>query len=224
MLFVLSSCSSEKQDNIKKEKQIKIVTERTFKNLGIGITDSIVIRQNVLNFKVEYVNNYYIMDKTNIFIFSYLIYNLDYLVTNFDTINFYYSFKNLVDGKFLKSDKNKTISVIQEFKTNPLCISLVPYLFKNSNTNEIIGINEMIKNLRNYLSEDEYPFRGDFWDFFYSYTLNCCDSSSEYHKIMKEIKHASEYPKHPMRPDIFEKIINEGKTYCTSARKYSDNE
>ena len=90
---------------------------------------------------------------------------------------------------------------------------MVRYTFIHLNTEEIIGFNQMMKDIY-YFVPDEFTFEGELWEFLHLYSMQCCDTNSNAYNDMDMINYSASYPEGEFRPDYVQGIIDIGEGYC----------
>ncbi|HAF27911.1 MAG TPA: hypothetical protein DCG75_02585 [Bacteroidales bacterium] len=216
-LFIINSCTqspNEKSKGKNNLEQIEDVCNRVWNDLEIHAESQVSLNQNEIDIKVKFVSDYYITAFTNELLIDYLIYSFDSLLHGYKRIKIEYSYYDLIDVHLIVYEDELIKQLQNDLKNSKCFVDLIPIIIRNTTTVEIIGFNEMLKDLKNYYSDEEFSFGGDFWKFTYLYTKNCCDTSSVVYDHMDIVKYAAEYPESPNRPDIFQRIIDEGKKHC----------
>lgn len=214
LLALLLSCQSQ-NDVVHLEKKLQKKFNKTLYDVGLKVRDSVYIKENSLYYNIVKDSGYYVDPVTNRLIRGYLLYKHYEDIKALDSVNIQEEYKDLSSETTYYFPKKGIDKIYEKLSKNPLFISLVPYILRNTDANDIVNMDGTINDTPEYVSEEKYNFKGHgFWEFIDEYTLNCCDPKSDMHMNMDEILYASKYPEFPTRPDIFEYVIKESKRYC----------
>ncbi|WP_339609852.1 hypothetical protein [uncultured Planktosalinus sp.] len=212
--IMLFSCQNN-ENKFELERKIEDDIKKTFQELGVKIRDTVFIDKDVLNVSMTQDSGYFIDDASNHLLRSYYLFKHYDELKKMDSIYISVSFKHLTDRKTFSYGREGVDMIYAKLSDNPLFLSLVPYVARNIDANDLVYMDNIINEMPEYVSKERYNYTGTgFWDFVYDYTNHCCDSETFMHKNMDEVYHSSKYPDFPVRPDIFEYIINACKGYC----------
>lgn len=211
----LFSCQS-KENKLVFERKIEDDFKMTFQELGVKIRDTVFIDNDVLNISMIQDSGYFVDHATNQLLRSYFMFKHYDELKEMSAINIYVEYKHLTDRKTYSYARKGIDMIYAKLSDNPLFMSLVPYIAKNADANDIIYMDDLIvEEVPKFVSKERYDFTGTgFWDFVYDYTMDCCNENSMMHKNMDEVHYGSTFPDFPVRPDIFEYIINACEEYC----------
>ena len=209
-----SSNSSERTNDY--TFKLDSISDDVWKELDIRAEDSVFQDSKAIFFHIHFIDNYFLTDETNERIFQYLFfkaYSQIILKKELEQVHVKCSFNNLQDIMIRDFSLKKIKENQQIFNENELYKRLFVFLIKNLNTEELIEFDYILERINKANTENGLTFLG-FWSFIDSYSENCCANDSLVHKKMSIIKHASEYPKAPHRPDIIRGLIEIGDEYC----------
>lgn len=212
---LLFSCQS-KENKFELERKIENDFKMTFQELGVKIRDTVFIDNDVLNISMIQDSGYFVDHATNQLLRSYFMYKYYDELKEMSAISIYVEYKHLTDRKTYSYAREGIDMIYTKLSDNPLFMSLVPYIAKNADANDIIYMDDLIVEVApKVVPKEEYDYTGSgLWDFVYDYTKNCCNDDSIMHKNMDEVYYLSTFPDFPVRPDIFEYIINACEKYC----------
>lgn len=213
-LIFLFSCKPTSNQN-----DIEGLVGASLKNLNI--TAKVKSEEIELNDKtalmidVLFINNYYVQKNTNDVVFSYVMSNMDKQLDKYDEVQFGYHYNDLSDLTVKIYSQLDIKELSKALVSNQLYIELIRYTFSNTNTNDVIGFNEMIKDINRAFPE--YKYERDFWSLLLEYSKTCCledDFISIYYDHMILL---AERPGHEWKPILFKKL----KEICTLSCKDS---
>src|SRR5690554_2930162 len=181
----LFSCQS-KENKFEFERKIENDFKMTFQELGVKIRDTVFIDNDVLNISMIQDSGYFVDHATNQLLRSYFMYKYYDELKEMSAISIYVEYKHLTDRKTYSYAREGIDMIYTKLSDNPLFMSLVPYIAKNADANDIIYMDDLIVEVApKVVPKEEYDYTGSgFWDFVHDYTKNCCNDDSIMHKNM----------------------------------------
>jgi hypothetical protein len=199
-LLAITGCTND---------QVKIIydsVDSSYRDLNIKVNDSIYEKNSTLYINIEYISNYYLMDESNELITSYLFSNLGSILNKYNSVIIETMFYKLSDVKVSVYKPDAVKRMQNRFTSNQLFKDAFCYFIKNSNSNEILGFNEIINDFEVYLPEKNL-YKGNFWNLIENYTINYKDSTSNDYLSVKLLYEAAKYPKLKLHPEVIKTFM-----------------
>jgi hypothetical protein len=189
--------------------------QQEFKELQINSQFQIEVRSDTLMFRIVYTNNYFITDETNQLILAHLMFKLDTLLLLYNHVKVRYRWDDLADDRTVVYSKKGILENQNKLKNNLCFYRMTRFLIQNISTNDVIGYNIMIKDLREKYLPNAFTYMGTFWLMIYDYSKHCREENSDLDNQMKLLLKASQYPKAPINSKVLEKVIEMcDENYC----------
>ena len=210
LLFYLfsTSCSNRNQSL----NDTKKIVDSTFNRLGISLIDSVYINDNSLIIEIQYIDNFYLTDESNELILSFLFYNLDNHLQNYESVIVRTLYKGLSDDE-TNIYKPTAINRMQNrFRNNALFKESFLQLIQNLDALEVISLNELIRDIK-IAAPNLYEHQGGFWILVEDYTKTYVDTTSVPFISMNLLYKAAEFPERPIKPEVIKSFFNTCSEY-----------
>ena len=183
---------------------------------SLGITSKVSVHENgrSMTLTVDYIDNFFVSSKTNSLIDKLIIYENCVLYEKVDNFSFIKKYKGFTDIEIHNYKISDIDSIKNIIKEKEIYRYIIPHIFREINSDQMIWLDYTIDDLKNYLSEDDYSFRGDFWDFIFLYVEYGCDKSSKLDQDLEVLIRASQHPSAVVQPSFFHMIRNKVQQSC----------
>jgi hypothetical protein len=203
-----------KTSKINKKEAINSTVKQAYRTLGIKEFHTLKVNGNHLFLDVVFTEGYFLRAPTNNTVFNYVLFKMDTLLNNVDSVSYKYAFVDLTGFVVFNMSKEYFVEEAQKFENNPLYQKMVRYALDTLQADEVVIFNKIIRDARKKYLKGKFKFKGSFTQLLYKYSKNCCNEKSKYNYYMQKVHRGSAYPKAPNRPEVVEKLIEMCENHC----------
>ena len=203
-----------KTSKINKKEAIDSTIKQAYRTLGIKEFHTVKVNGKHLFIDVIFKKGYFLEDATINTAFSYVLFKMDTLLNNVDTLSFKFAFVDLTGFTIFNMSREDIVEKVEKFENNRLYQKMVRYALDTLQADEVVIFNKIIRDARKKYLKGKFKFKGSFTQLLYKYSKNCCNEKSKYNYYMQKVHRGSAYPKAPNRPEVVEKLIEMCENHC----------